>query len=702
MKYCLHTIYCRLHFKQPAGTSRGVYRVRDVWYVVLSSDEKPGRVGVGECAPLPDLSCDALPKDAYERVLADACVQLERDGQLDLEALRPYPSILFGLETALRHFERGSYALWDTPFARTETGIPINGLIWMGTYEEMLSQIESKLTAGFRCVKLKIGAIDFDKELALLKYIRQHYTADDIELRVDANGAFFPDDAMDKLQQLAALDLHSIEQPIRAGQWDKMAQLSASTPIPIALDEELIGVNYLPHKRRLLNTIRPQYIILKPSLHGGIRGCTEWIQLAEERGIGWWVTSALESNIGLNAIAQWCATLSNPLPQGLGTGQLFTNNIDIPLFIRKDCLCYDPATRDEEALCIEGIRYTRESLHCIPVEGNQAVWRELFAFLTDWFNDSPFMQVQTSGSTGDPKLLTVRKEQMRASARTTCNYMGLQPGDTALLCMPLQYIAGKMMVVRALTNRLNLLVREPSGHPLADVEEPIRFASMVPLQVINSLREAEEAERLRQVNVLLIGGGAIDPSLADILCTFPHTVYSSYGMTETLSHIALRRLNGQDVSAYYSPLPAVSLSLSEELTLVIDAPFVSDEVLDTNDVAELLPDGRFKIRGRIDNVINSGGIKIQTESVEEAIRSILSVNFAITSVPHPLLGEAVVLLVDCYPDVSQLWEQVRTILPKHHQPKHIACVEAIPQTGSGKTDRAACKRLAAGLKDLLI
>ncbi len=327
-----------LHFKQPAGTSRGVYNTRKVWYIEISSMENPSIKGIGECAPLPNLSCDDVPQ--YEEVLQQACSRVAREGNIPTESLRNYPSILFGLETALRHYETGSLALWDTPFSRGEAGIPINGLIWMGNFEEMYRQIEAKMEAGYRCIKLKIGAIDFDAELTLLKHIRSRFSVKDIELRVDTNGAFSPAEAMHKLDALSKLDLHSIEQPIRAGQWEEMARLTARTPLPIALDEELIGHNIPEIKQELLSAIRPQYIILKPSLHGGICGSNEWIAEAEKQNIGWWVTSALESNIGLNAIAQWCATLHNALPQGLGTGQLFTDNIDLPLEIRKDCLWF--------------------------------------------------------------------------------------------------------------------------------------------------------------------------------------------------------------------------------------------------------------------------------------------------------------------------------------------------------------------------
>ena len=336
--YTIKIVPRRLHFKQPAGTSRGSYTTRDVWYLHLTSDKYPDRVGIGECAPLPKLSCDDM--QGYESVLAHICNEVTEQGGFSVESLRDYPSILFGLETAFRHLERGCFELWDTPFSRGEVGIPINGLIWMGDYKKMLEQIEAKMAVGFSCIKLKIGAINFEEELALLRFIRSHFSAKEVELRVDANGAFAPADAMEKLKRLAELDLHSIEQPIRAGQWEDMARLTAETPLPIALDEELIGINIPERKQCLLDSVHPQYIILKPSLHGGMAGGNEWIREAEKRNIGWWITSALESNIGLNAIAHWCATFNNPLPQGLGTGALFTNNVDMPLEVRKDSLWY--------------------------------------------------------------------------------------------------------------------------------------------------------------------------------------------------------------------------------------------------------------------------------------------------------------------------------------------------------------------------
>ena len=325
-----------LHFKQPAGTSRGVYTTRKIWLVHLSDGQ---RTGVGECAPLPDLSCDALTDHEYASILNKVCEDFCKALSISPN-LRDYPSMLFGLETALLNLQNGD-RLFDTAFSRGEVGIPINGLVWMGNHEEMLQRLEEKLAKGFRCVKLKIGAIDFDQELDLIKRIRDRFSFHEVELRVDANGAFPYDEALYKLELLSQYNIHSIEQPIRQGQWAFMADLCRESPLPIALDEELIGVNDPEMKRHMLNIIKPRFIILKPSLHGGMSGCREWIDIARDMGIGSWITSALESNIGLNAIAQFASSVYGDniiMPQGLGTGQLFTDNIPMPLEIRNDQL----------------------------------------------------------------------------------------------------------------------------------------------------------------------------------------------------------------------------------------------------------------------------------------------------------------------------------------------------------------------------
>lgn len=761
-----------LHFRQPAGTSRGIYTTRKVWYLLLTDDNEPGRLGIGECAPLPALSCDDRPD--YEEILRKICSDTAERGKPDFDTLRPYPSLLFGLETAFRHWEIGRLGLWDTPFSRGEAGIPVNGLIWMGDYRKMLDQIETKMNSGFRCIKLKIGAIRFEEEINLLRHIRKHFSSREIELRVDANGAFSPSEAMDKLNRLAEFDLHSIEQPIHAGQWEEMARLTAQTPLPIALDEELIGWNTKPEKKKLLAAIRPHYLVLKPSLHGGWSGCAEWIDLCREclsdislppdsssrtdstilpapsSRPAWWITSALESNIGLNAIAQWCATLSNPLPQGLGTGLLFTDNTDLPLSIRKDCLWYDPQSapdlvsalhpagttarqtadfpadtyptdtyladtysteahpagyetdRLRQTLTLHGRTYAfpdwREGIQNARTQSDDPAEKdflqELEDFLEDWFAPSPLIRVHTSGSTGIPKERTVRKEQMMQSALLTCRFLHLHKGDKALLCMPLKYIAGKMMVVRALVAGLDLIVRAPSGHPLATIDFPLRFAAMIPLQAYNTLGVEAEREQLCRTDLLIIGGGAIDPALEKEIQTLPNAVYSTYGMTETLSHIALRKLNGPDASPAYIPFRSVRLSLTAEGTLRIEAPGICDETLVTNDLADLRSDGSFTILGRKDNTIHTGGVKIQIECVEETLHSIISVNFAITSVTHPKFGEAIVLLVEKGLDRLRLETEIDRRLEKYQRPKYIVEVEAVPQTGSGKTNRAACRELA--------
>lgn len=326
-----------LDFKRPSGTSRGVMTTKETWFIIL---EENGRKGIGECGILRGLSIDDTPD--YEDKLQWACANIHLGETALWEALKNYPSIQFGLETAFRSLAADNlFEIFPSNFTAGNANININGLVWMGEEAFMKEQIEEKLATGFNCIKLKIGAIDFEKELSLLQFIRSNFTAEQIEIRVDANGAFAPHEAMQKLQQLSQYQLHSIEQPIRQHQQDEMAQLCANTPLPIALDEELIGVFEYKDKKALLEKIKPQYIILKPSLVGGMRGCDEWIHLAEQLNIGWWITSALESNIGLNAIAQYTFTKNNPMPQGLGTGALYTNNFGSPLLVSNGQLSYD-------------------------------------------------------------------------------------------------------------------------------------------------------------------------------------------------------------------------------------------------------------------------------------------------------------------------------------------------------------------------
>jgi o-succinylbenzoate synthase len=326
-----------LNFKQPSGTSRGVLKSKETWFIVLDLE---GKRGIGECGLLRGLSVD--DRSDYEEQLKWTCEHIHFGLDILYAENTEFPSIQFGLEMAFKSLDsQEPFELFPSAFTQGKATIHINGLIWMGSESFMKQQIKDKIEVGFQCIKMKIGAIDFETEINLLKSIRKEFSSADIELRVDVNGAFSPDDALEKLKRLSHFDLHSIEQPIKAGQFEEMAKLCEQTPLPIALDEELIGMFSVTDKQKMLQTIQPQYIILKPSFIGGFKGAQEWIDLADQMNTGWWITSALESNVGLNAIAQWTYTLKSHRVQGLGTGSLFTNNFESPLQIKNGTLHYD-------------------------------------------------------------------------------------------------------------------------------------------------------------------------------------------------------------------------------------------------------------------------------------------------------------------------------------------------------------------------
>lgn len=357
--------------------------------------------------------------------------------------------------------------------------------------------------------------------------------------------------------------------------------------------------------------------------------------------------------------------------------------------------------RQKQRLLLEGKEYTPGDIHSLVAEGGgnhpSAIW-DLYLFLNEWFNDDPVITVHTSGSTGAPKELLVRKDQMMQSARLTCEFLDLKQGETALLCMNLRYIGAMMVVVRSLIAGLNLIVRRASGHPLADVDTPLRFAAMVPLQVYNTFQIPEEKEKLKQTEILIIGGGAVDKALEEEIRNLSNAVYSTYGMTETLSHIALRRLNGAAASDRYYSFSSVELFLSSENTLMINAPLVCDDTLQTNDIARIYPDGSFTILGRKDNVINSGGIKVQAEEIEKLLQSFIPVPFVITSVPDQRLGQAVTLLIEGQMEISALETKLESVLAPYYRPKYIYQVNHIPQTGNGKINRKECRVLAESLQ----
>ena len=326
-----------LHFKQPSGTSRGILTDKETWFIILEQD---GKKGIGECGILRGLSADDRPD--YEEKLKWTCENIHLGEQKLWDELLEFPSIQFGVEMAFLSLKsQTAFELFPSTFTSGTKAIPINGLVWMGDEAFMKQQIEDKIEQGFSCIKLKIGAIDFSKELDLLRFIRQNFDENTIEIRVDANGAFDSNETLYKINQLTGFKIHSIEQPIKKNNTDMMSVLCKSTPIPIALDEELIGVFTHEAKEQLLQKVLPQYLILKPSFIGGFRGTIEWIALAEKYKIGWWITSALESNVGLNAIAQFTFMQNNLMPQGLGTGSLYTNNFDCPLLVSEGQLWYD-------------------------------------------------------------------------------------------------------------------------------------------------------------------------------------------------------------------------------------------------------------------------------------------------------------------------------------------------------------------------
>ena len=633
-----------LTFKQPAGTSRGVMKSRDVWYIALSEN---GINGIGECAPLPGLSLDDF--NQIESKLDEVCGNLGLFIQ-DLSLLQYFPSIRFGLEMAHLDLKNGGgQTYYDSPFTSSHSPISINGLIWMGDTDFMIPQVEEKLAEGWRCIKIKIGALDFDKECQILRLIRSEFSRDDVELRVDANGAFTENNVKEKLDRLAEFDLYSIEQPIQPGQWDLLSELCQCSSVPIALDEELIPLVEETKRIKMLDKANPQYLVLKPSLLGGFYESEKWIQLAEERNINWWITSALESNIGLNAISQWTAKMKPDEFQGLGTGQLFTNNIPSPLKVKS------------------GKLYSDE----VPI------FQDVNQFISEWMNGNDEMMLQTSGSTGTPKPITVKKDWMKNSARLTGRTFGLKEGDSALLCMPMKYVAGKMMVVRALELELDLKVVEPCSNPLKNINEPINFAAMVPLQLENSLKD------LAKVKKLIVGGGQVNSKLEEKLQSVSTHVYETYGMTETLTHVAIKPLNGPSKSDVFRALDDIDFELDGRGCLVINAPKMNPKPVITNDFIDLVDEKSFRWLGRYDNIINSGGIKIIPEVVEAKLSSIVpNRRFFIAGKSDKSLGEKVVLVVE-----GKRMDISCKSLDKFEQPKEIHFIPEFVETKSGKIHR---------------
>ena len=339
--YQIKYSYYPLNFIRPAGTSRGVLKIKKSWLLFLNKVQNPEIVGTGEVSIIDQLSIDDLPN--LEEVIKEICEKINASGQLpNSKSLEKYPAIRFAIEMAQLDLENGGEKiLFESNFTKGNSPIPFNGLIWMGDENFMMEQIKSKLAENCKCIKIKIGALDFEKEWKILKFLRTQYNENELEIRVDANGAYNKENVFKILEKLAELKIHSIEQPVKQGNWDLMKTVCAKSKVPVALDEELIGINDYEEKKKMLEFIQPPYIILKPSLLGGFQQADEWIEIAEKLNIAWWATSALESNIGLNAIAQWIGQKDFYLPQGLGTGKLYDNNIDSPLYSKASMMYFD-------------------------------------------------------------------------------------------------------------------------------------------------------------------------------------------------------------------------------------------------------------------------------------------------------------------------------------------------------------------------
>ena len=635
-----------LHFKHPARTSRGVMRHRDVWFLFLT---KNSITGMGECAPLPGLSLDRIEAIEFrlDELCANPLLYIENP-----ELLKHVPSLRFALEMAQLDLENGGIGRFFQTSGKSR--LDINGLIWMGDSDFMLAQINKKLNEGWRCIKIKIGGLNFGAELKILQYIRQHHGPEELELRLDANGAFTAKNVKQRLAQLAEFQPHSIEQPVAAGQWNLLAETCRTSPIPIALDEELLPLVCLDEQARMLDLVQPQFIVLKPGLLGGFSASRHWIRLAEERNIGWWITSALESSAGLNAISQWAEKLRPAGFQGLGTGQLFSNNLPSPLDIKSGKL----------------------------IRHNAAIWKEIHHFVVDWLHPSQTVDLQTSGSTGAPRTIAMKKKWLENSARLTAATFRLKPGDSAFLCLPPQYVAGKMMLVRALCLGLDLKVAEPSSDPLAGISGNIDFLAMTPMQLSQSILHG----RLEKVKTVIVGGAQISPASGEQIQSQKTRIVETWGMTETASHVATRPLNGADKSDCFSALPGVRFSQDNRRCLIIRADHLGGKPIITNDVVELLNDHAFHWLGRHDNVINTGGVKVFPEVIEKKLAvHFTDRQFYIAGRADDILGEKVVLFIEGEP--FQLPQEIRDSLTKYEKPGNVEFLDKFSHTSSGKIIR---------------
>jgi o-succinylbenzoate synthase len=633
-----------LPFIKPAVTSAGAYQERETWYLFW---EDNGFTALGECAPLSHLSIEN--DEAVEQALKQLKFFIEAGGLDWRSEIESISSVIFAMEMAEQaHIQRKAYHYFTSPFTDEKKPLSINGLIWMAPYQEMLNQIEQKIEEGWKCIKLKIGAIDFEQELKLIAGVRERFTAEELELRVDANGSFSSSEVLWKLEKLAPFGIHSIEQPVKPGQWDLLAKCVEAGFVPIALDEELIPLRLEDERRELFHKVNPHYVVLKPSLIGGFVATKEWLKLASENQCGSWVTSSLESNVGLLALAQWTAKEELKGFQGLGTGKLMARNFPIPASIKSGVL----------------------------VQENTDLWSAPYELLIDYLCPGKKVHFFTSGSTGEPKEIIADKDALSYSCKETNKVTMVEPGDSMLIALPMRYVAAKMQVLRAWDSALQLTIVEPSSDPLLTLECKVDITSLVPYQ----LEQCIKSQSVVWLRKLLLGGSKVNKSLEEELLKNDIMAWETYGMTETYSNIALRQIG---VINDFCPIGDTLISHNEESCLVINSKNRKILNLETRDLVRINKDGTFKLRGRIDNVINSGGIKINPADIEQMLEpQFAGKRYFIHAVPSSKLGEAVGLFVE-----GKDVELDFSMLKKMEKPRHIFFVKKFSELKTGKIDK---------------
>jgi len=554
---------------------------RKIWYIFLKKNNK---IGIGEIAPLKGLSIDKI--DNIENILKKICNEPQKYISNN-NLLESYPAINFGIEQAKLDLKNGGGQKY---FSKTNKDfIKINGLIWMGDFNFQKQQIDEKIQQKYKCIKVKIGNLDFSSDIEILKYIRQQDPQYKIQLRLDANGVFDNDDAFDKIKQLSIFKIHSIEQPIQAGQIHELKKLCKTSPIPIALDEELINIKNNKEKIELLTTVKPAYIVLKPTMLGGFKNCLSWIKIAKKHNIKYWITSSLESSICHNAIAQFCAYyINDDNYQGLGAGELFENNLPSHMW-QKSSKLY--------------IKISKQ-------------WNDIYKLIGKYLSHKNKLTFKTSGTTDTPKKIKFNKRQIKNSIKLTQKTFNLTKNQNIGLCLSLDYVAGIMQLLRVIELNMNLIVFDVCADPLIKNNKTIDFIAMSPKQLETTLKN----QRDKKIKTIICGGAEIyNNPITTINDNRTKTkIYQTYGMTETLTHIAIKKINDK----YYKILDGISFKQNKKNNcLIINAPHISKTPIKTCDIVKIIDDKNFEFIGRLDNILNIDGKKISAETLENKIKN---------------------------------------------------------------------------------